>query len=1069
MVLDSLIETLAYADSPNFLRRGSDAFESAAGYGHIFRRAVGEQWRLDGVYGLRPPDADGDRFVPVVYVCEADTYDVADHLHRLVWNQDLVPFVLVHTPSGLRLYSGFRFADKSFARDERQRGILHPLIAFNAVQDLVGTFGAQAINDGRLWRSWGATVTPDHRVYWSLLRSLRRLDAWLQGPGGLSGDQSHALIGKYVYLHYLRDRGILSTRKLESWNIPHASVFGGNATRTGLRSVNERLDDWLNGSIFPLKFSGRDAPNDDHIRRVAGTFAGDDVSGGGWQLHLDFKAYDFSYIPIETLSMIYEQFLHAPVVGAQQDDDLSRGRRAGAYYTPIPVVNFMLAELEERRPLRKGMKVLDPSAGSGAFLVQCYRRLIEQELAPAHCRPAPYQLKELLQQSIFGVDSDPDACGVASMSLVLTLLDYVDPPDLENNPRFKLPNLRDENILCEDFFCEAPPIGKLLGPRRFDWIVGNPPWKRLNPQSLDKNEKPAWEWIRAHADDCPIGGNQLGQAFAWACTTHLRSDGECALLLPAMGLFEDPSRGFRAAFFRAQRVRAVANFSNLAEVLFAGRSRVPAAAFFFAPRAAGALPGADEVVTTFSPLVANQEATRPTQVGSRNETWSIVVNGSEIRDLPLASLLEGSGLPWKLAMWGSAWDSRLLARLSRRWPALKSLEARWSSSQQRFLVEGRDDLFCVSEGLQLRDSDAGGDAVEVVEGIRGKKIVDVNALAGLRHIFAFPADSLQPLKSTVTHALKGRVRRPLRVCQPPHVIVSAARNFAVYSEEFIIVPPRQIGIVSPTDNSALLKAMALYLSSDFVFYHQFFCATQFGVKRDVATLDALRQIPVPFAGSEASAFSPWEELHRKLSNLKPQPLRGGAEEEPDLFEAHECQPALVKELNALVDDTLGLDDRERALVHDLVHVRLALNDGKLGPAAVAAPKRDNLVTYARRLKQELDAFVGDAVDRRHEVSVVWDNLSAMLEIHFTKDRAAAAKLTVLRADREDAMVLESTRRRLLEPRAQWVYFDRSLRAYEGRRTFLFKPMQRFHWTESQAMVDAGEIVAETLGAIPSQD
>jgi len=73
------------------------------------------------------------------------------------------------------------------------------------------------------------------------------------------------------------------------------------------------------------------------------------------------------YIPIETLSVIYEQFLHAE----------DKGKDAGAYYTPVPLVNFMLQEMEEHSPLRPGMRVLDASCGSGAFLVQCYRRLIE--------------------------------------------------------------------------------------------------------------------------------------------------------------------------------------------------------------------------------------------------------------------------------------------------------------------------------------------------------------------------------------------------------------------------------------------------------------------------------------------------------------------------------------------------------------------------------------------------------------------------------------------------------------------------------------------------------------------
>jgi len=73
-------------------------------------------------------------------------------------------------------------------------------------------------------------------------------------------------------------------------------------------------------------------------------------------------------------------------------------------------------------------------------------------------------------------------------------------------------------------------------------------------------------------------------------------------------------------------------------------------------------------------------------------------------------------------------------------------------------------------------------------------------------------------------------------------------------------------------------------------------------------------------------------------------------------------------------------------------------------------------------------------------------------------------VTVAKADESTGRQLERTRQRLRDQRSQWVYFDRNLRIYEGRKTFIFKPMQRFHWTQSQAMIDAREIFAETLAA-----
>lgn len=1058
MNLKVLLEKLGYSGSPNFLRRGDEAFDRAPDFGHIFRHAAQEKCRLQGVYSLRSPGSSS-QVVPIVYVCEADTERAADDLHRLVWNQDVVPFVLVHTQSGVKLYSGFRYQRPKQGATE---GILQPLTSFNQIGSLVEVFQAASIDEGRIWMTWGSKVTPQHRVYWSLLKDLRSLDACLQKHGKLSKELSHALIGKYVYLHYLRDRDILSPRKMESWGIPQQTVFGRAANRIGLTAVTDRLEDWLNGRIFELKLHGGDAPTDDHISRVAAIFAGDEIIGDTtWQLHLDFQAYDFSYIPIETLSMIYEQFLHAPDADTEEDvkEEPTRGRKAGAYYTPLPVVNFMLSELEERHPLKKGMKVFDPACGSGAFLVQSYRRLIEKEFPATANKPAPYQLKELLQQSIYGVDYDSDACSVTELSLQLTLLDYVEPPDLEKNPRFKLPALRGANIFCADFFSQKPAIAETLAHRCFDWVVGNPPWKRLDPAKLDPKDEDAWKWMQASAEAFPIGGNQLAQAFAWACPRFLQKDGECALLLPAMCLFEDPSRGFRAAFLKRHRVRTVANFANLAEVLFAGRSRVPAAAIFFRVRGDGEPPDPEESVTTYSPLVANQEATRPVQESTRNETWSLLINGSEIREVPLIEVRSGNGLPWKLAGWGSAWDSRLLSRLSGRRSSLESLEARWNAKDRCFEVTRPDQLFGVSEGLQLRNRG------ELVEEARNKRILDVNQLDKFRNIFAFSKSATPMLDDSPKYSREGRGQLPLAVCRPPHIVVSAARNFAVYTEEFLVVPPRQIGIVSLTGDKALLKALALYLSSDFAFYHQFLTATQFGVQRGVATLRALRQIPVPFADLKPSDMAVWAELYRQLAATKPRPLHPDKQEQQDLFaQDEEKQEGLLEQLNNLVSDALGLDNRERALVHDLVHVRLALNDGKLGKAAVRQPKKPELEAYAHRLKRELDDFVGEALERRHEVAIVFDDNSGMVAVNFTTDHEAARKVIVRHADKPEVAQLEKTRRRLCEQRAQWVYFNRDLRIYEGRRTYVLKPMQRFHWTESQAMVDAGEIIAETLTA-----
>ena len=276
-------------------------------------------------------------------------------------------------------------------------------------------------------------------------------------------------------------------------------------------------------------------------------------------------------------AVVYEQFLHVP-----QDDGTSQGKEEGAYYTPIPVVNYMLAAMEETMPLEDGVRVFDPACGSGAFLVQCYRRLIERTY-PHHAHPTvhPIDLRELLVGNIFGLDRDDDAFSVSELSLLLTLLDYVDPPDLENDRRVKLPTLRNKNIFDADFFHAFPSA---LKNRKFGWIVGNPPWKKLNPRKLKDNDQAAWDSIRVNGRERPVGGNQLARAFAWRVTELADPDGQLGLFLPAMTLFDKQAADFRKRFFAGVRLQSVANFSNLAVVISDGRFRVPAAAFIFAPR-----------------------------------------------------------------------------------------------------------------------------------------------------------------------------------------------------------------------------------------------------------------------------------------------------------------------------------------------------------------------------------------------------------------------------------------------------------------------------------------------------
>lgn len=1032
---NALLRSLGYDCSSTCLR--GKELEHAPEYGHVFRRAKGRAG-LEAVYCLRPPksgrrDDASSSLTPISYVCKAASFEEAERLHRLVWNQNVVPFVIVLAPDGVRVYTGFDRPSKKTAGRDAGYIIKSNL---DEVASKLAALSAQSIDSGAVWDRLGRHVRPDKRVQWRLLSDLAKLEKWLIEQGLTDPAAIHALVGKFVYLYYLRHRDILSDARLSRWGLAWEQAAGRSAQLSSFGTLCDRLEEWLNGAVFPISQRMLRDIGAQRLQRVAAVFAGDEPGG---QMHLSFDDYDFSFIPIETLSIIYEQFLH---LKSTPRGSTARKERA-AYYTPIPVVNFMIDRMDELKPLKPGTRILDFACGSGAFLVQCYRRLVEDtwRSAPGAAKPRASELRDLLVKHVFGMDVDDDACRVAELSLLLTLLDYVEPPDLltrNGHDRFKLPTLADTNIVRANAFDEQHAFVRNASTAGYDWIIGNPPWKEIKNNTPDPVDRVVLDWMRVHKKPSPTGGNQAAEAFAWRAQQFARPGAIAGLLMPATTLFKTESKNFRQVFFASNPLAYVANFSNLAEVLFSKRSREPAAALVFRPSGP-----AIERVPVFSPLVANQEPTRPRVVGERIDTWTIAADQDEVRSLEHRSFLSGQMLPWKLAAWGSEIDRRLLRRLD----GLDKLGP-WAKKTG----------LAVSEGLQLRGPPAKcGEAVEHHPELAGRLMLLTGALKGSDRAFVFLDEATREVRDSECYVRKGRSELPESVCRPPHVIVSAACNWAVFEDRYLIVPPRQIGIAGRPQQADLLKALALYFNSDFFQYHQFFFSTQLGVQRKRSTLRALRAAPIPrpLLGRDGTTIEDWAKLYEKLALHE---CSSSPASDKD-----DCKEALLRELNQSVNRALGLHQTEAVRVSDFVHVILGLRDGKVEERAVRAPTPDECRMYASTLKRELDAFVEGTSDAAHAVQVWTDEKQGAIQIDLSPDHPAVVVHPRLQGEDVLSHVTE-IRRQLQKHLAQWHYFNRNLRIFAPgeNRLYLFKPMQRFHWLESQAVLDAGEVIGLVL-------
>jgi hypothetical protein len=243
--------------------------------------------------------------------------------------------------------------------------------------------------------------------------------------------------------------------------------------------------------------------------------------------------------------------------------------------------------------------------------------------------------------------------------------------------------------------------------------------------------------------------------------------------------------------------------------------------------------------------------------------------------------------------------------------------------------------------------------------------------------------------------------------------------------------------------------MALYLNSDFVAYHQFLKSPQAGVEKFVNTLTALRDLPVPF--EDAASLERWETLYSGLA---------GDSGTDDLDQAS------IAELNELTFHTLKLSWRARAAVVDLVRVRLGLIEGKIDQSAVRKPSKDEFESYARTLADDLDEFISQSSSARHHVDLLISVDSGLVAVELVHGGETQISGNVWTASEPEARQLAEIRERLIEQRAQWLYFNRNLRVYEGSRTYILKPLQRFHWTRTQAIQDAAEIIADCLEPEP---
>ena len=553
--MDSLLtlitSVLGYSGSPAYIEPGGLENIDAT-----FRSSVDHAFQHCGVKGVFGLATHSGAFVPVTYIAAAADATAARKAHGSIWTQGTVPFAVIVTPDGA--WSCDAFAPPSLQSSRRLFG----------PQDFVEGSPPPAALSHLTSRSLRVSLAradrpaaQKTRVDERLLANLRCLASILAKPtpGTPRIDPAavNALIGRLLFLRFLQDRGVLPG----GW-IPKLPNSGDRqpAWLQELWASLSRADMVFNGSVFPVKEADRNRISPDQAALAFSVIIGDaDITDGKEQL--SFSEFRFASLRTETLSAVYELFFELSDPSLKSED--------GAIYTPPFLADHVLQKVAAVRPFGRGDQVLDCAAGSGIFLVGAFRQLVEAAL-PADSRRMPLQaLHRLLSTSIWGVEKNGDACHVAALSLYLTMLDYAEPSDVrdivDGRParRRVFPELVGRNLLCRNFFDPGPTPRAF--PKRFDYVVTNPPWTALRSVGEAAETYAAAQFPRI------TDSNRAAPIFLHkAISQHLAQGGVFGVVMSARAIVSSSARRFPEYLLAQTGLKACSNLSSLRRTLFLG-------------------------------------------------------------------------------------------------------------------------------------------------------------------------------------------------------------------------------------------------------------------------------------------------------------------------------------------------------------------------------------------------------------------------------------------------------------------------------------------------------------------
>lgn len=241
----------------------------------------------------------------------------------------------------------------------------------------------------------------------------------------------------------------------------------------------------------------------------------------------ELGTYDLSKIQSDVIGRVYEELI----------PDVER-HRLGQYYTPPPIIE-LITEMCIKSP---NDKVLDPSCGSGGFLVKAYHKLKDLKKKENPFADDAKLHEEILNQ-LYGVDINQFPAQLSSINLAVRNLKVTS---------------RNINVVVSDFFKVKPSTGII--PKDLDVVVTNPPYTRQ--EEMEYKDKIREEAL-TYSDDSRIYINAQAGIYAYFFThsaKFLKNSGRMGYITSNTWLDVGFGEGLKKFFLDHFKLLAIVEF-----------------------------------------------------------------------------------------------------------------------------------------------------------------------------------------------------------------------------------------------------------------------------------------------------------------------------------------------------------------------------------------------------------------------------------------------------------------------------------------------------------------------------